>query len=156
MQQDSDFMQLAIEQAELAGQNEEVPIGAVVVYQGEVIASAYNQPIGLCDPTAHAEILALREAAEVLGNYRLLDTTVYVSIEPCAMCAMALVHARVKRLVYGAAEPRTGAVQSHVHLLEAEHHNHRVEVCAGVLAEPARELMRAFFTKRRKKTAASC
>jgi tRNA(adenine34) deaminase len=146
---DQKWMRLALEQAALAAQAGEVPVGAVLVREGELIAAGFNQPIGRCDPTAHAEIVALRAAAQALGNYRLPETTLYVTIEPCAMCAGALVHARIKRLVFGAAEPRAGAVASSLRLLEGEQLNHRVEVESGLLGDECGSIMKAFFRNRR-------
>lgn len=142
-------MELALAEAREAEAEGEVPVGAVVVRDGEVIARAHNRPIGLNDPTAHAEILALRAAAERLGNYRLTGCDLYVTLEPCAMCAGALVHARVRRLVFAAADSKAGAVASTMRLLEAPYLNHRVEVVAGVLAEEAAALLQRFFALRR-------
>lgn len=142
-------MRLALEQAALGAQAGEVPVGAVLVRNGELVAAGFNQPIGLCDPTAHAEVVALRAAAQALNNYRLPDTTLYVTIEPCAMCAGALVHARVRRLVFGAVEPRAGAVVSSLQLLAGEQLNHRIEVEGGVLGDECSAIMKAFFRDRR-------
>ena len=133
-------------QAEAAG---EVPVGAVLVKDGAAIGSGWNHPISAHDPTAHAEIAALRVAAETLGNYRLLDTTLYVTLEPCAMCAGAMVHARVKRLVYGAADPKAGAAGSVFDIARAPALNHRLEVTSGVLQEECAELLKGFFARRR-------
>ena len=127
----------------------EVPVGAVVVSGGEVIACAHNLPVTENDPTAHAEILALRTASQKLGNYRLSGCDLYVTLEPCAMCVGALVHARVRRLVYGAADPKGGAVVSCMSLLESPHWNHQVEIAGGVLAEESAALLQRFFTLRR-------
>jgi tRNA(adenine34) deaminase len=146
---DEQWMQLALEQARLAAAAGEVPVGAVLVKNNEVIATGFNQPIGRCDPTAHAEVIVLRNAAQTLSNYRVPETTLYVTIEPCAMCAGALVHARVQRLVFGAPEPRAGAVVSTLQLLEGGQLNHRVEVEGGVLADQCAELMQTFFRQRR-------
>jgi len=146
---DETFMEVALAEAREAEAEGEVPVGAVVVREGEVIARAHNRPMASNDPTAHAEILALRAAAEKLGNYRLVGCALYVTLEPCAMCAGALVHARVERLVYAAADPKAGAVASCLRLLEASHLNHRVEVTAGVLAEEAAALLQRFFSLRR-------
>jgi len=146
---DTHFMELALAEARQAEAEGEVPVGAVVARDGEVIAAAHNRPIGLNDPTAHAEILALRAAAEKLGNYRLAGCDLYVTLEPCAMCVGALVHARLQRLVYAAADPKAGAVASCLRLLESPHWNHRVEVRAGVLAEEAAALLQRFFASRR-------
>ncbi|HET7176703.1 MAG TPA: tRNA adenosine(34) deaminase TadA [Gammaproteobacteria bacterium] len=146
---DEKFMREALalaRQAEAAG---EVPVGAVLVKDGVVIGSGWNHPIGAHDPTAHAEIAALRAAATALGNYRLLDTTLYVTLEPCAMCAGAMVHARVERLVYGATDPKTGAAGSVLNLVQAGPLNHRLEVEGGVLAEECGALLKGFFAQRR-------
>jgi tRNA(adenine34) deaminase len=142
-------MEQALDEARRAESEREVPVGAVVVQDGEVVARAHNCPVSGCDPTAHAEMLALRAAAERLGNYRLNGCDVYTTLEPCAMCAGALVQARIRRLVYAAADPKAGAVHSHLRLLEAPHLNHRVEVVAGVLAEEAAALLQRFFALRR-------
>lgn len=146
---DDDFMQQALEQAIFAEQSGEVPIGAVIVYQDKIIATGYNQPIGSHDPTAHAEIIAMRNAAKILNNYRLVDTTLYVTLEPCAMCAAAMVHARVKRLVYGAADSKAGAVESVMRLLDQSHFNHRVDYQGGVLSEPCGQVLKEFFKRKR-------
>lgn len=146
---DRHWMRLALEQARLGAAAGEVPVGAVLVKDGELIATGFNQPIGRCDPTAHAEVVALRAAATALANYRLSDTTLYVTIEPCAMCAGALVHARIKRLVFGATEPRAGAVVSSLQVLAGEHLNHRVDVTGGVLAEECGAVMKTFFRDKR-------
>ncbi|PIQ43998.1 MAG: tRNA adenosine(34) deaminase TadA [Gammaproteobacteria bacterium CG11_big_fil_rev_8_21_14_0_20_46_22] len=146
---DEEFMHEALAQARLAELAGEVPVGAVLVKEGHIIAKAHNQPISECDPTAHAEIQVLRQAAKALGNYRLLDTTLYVTLEPCAMCAMALVHARVKRLVFAASDPRTGACGSVFQLASNEALNHRLSIESGVLAESASSLLQAFFKSRR-------
>ncbi|MGI2324343.1 MULTISPECIES: tRNA adenosine(34) deaminase TadA [unclassified Methylococcus] len=132
--------------AETAG---EVPIGAVLVKNGEILGEGHNQPISTHDPAAHAEIVALRAAGARLGNYRLVDTTLYVTLEPCAMCMGAILHARVGRLVFGAADPKRGAVVSALRLNEAEFMNHRVELLEGVLAEECSQLLRDFFRNRR-------
>ena len=144
------FMEAALEQARLAFAAGEVPIGAVAVLDDAVVARACNQPIGACDPTAHAEVLVLREAARCLGNYRLTDVIVYVTIEPCLMCVGALVHARVREVVYGAAEPKTGALVSSIRALESPGLNHRFQVTAGVCEEACLELMQRFFQERRR------
>lgn len=146
---DEKFMRQALELAQQAEAAGEVPVGAVLVKDGVVIASGWNHPIGSHDPTAHAEIGTLRLAAEALGNYRLLDTTLYVTLEPCSMCAGALVHARVKRLVYGAADPKAGAAGSVFDITRAPALNHRLEVTGGVLAEECGELLKGFFARRR-------
>ena len=142
-------MRLALDEARRAGAAGEVPVGAVVVLDGQVVGRGFNQPIGAVDPTAHAEIVALRDAACGVVNYRLSGATMYVTIEPCLMCVGAIVHARIGTLVYGAAEPRTGAVTSTVRGGEVPGLNHRFEVVAGVAEEAGRELMQAFFKARR-------
>lgn len=149
MEPDEHYLQLALEEAQAGARAGEVPVGAVVVANGEVLARAHNQPVALQDPTAHAEILALRQAAHVRGNYRLPDVDLYVTLEPCAMCAGALVQARVRRLVYGVDDPKAGAVRSCARLLEAPYLNHRVEVRAGVLADACAALLEKFFAERR-------
>lgn len=146
---DEHWMQLALEQAQLAADNGEVPVGAVLVKDGELIASGFNQPISSCDPTAHAEVVCLRAAAKNLSNYRLPGTTLYVTIEPCTMCIGTIIHARVQRLVYGAPEPRAGAVESAARLLEGAQFNHRIEVSGGVLADRCALIMQSFFKQRR-------
>ena len=149
MDRDEEFMRLALAEAEKALLAGEVPVGAVVVRGGEVIASAHNGPVGLKDPSAHAEILALRRAAEAEGNYRLAGTTLYVTIEPCLMCAGDLIHARVSRLVFGAPDPKGGAVVSLYGVLEDGRLNHRVEVTGGVLGEACGEVLSRFFREKR-------
>jgi len=142
-------MGVALEEAQRAGDEGEVPVGAVLVSGGKVIGRGRNRPIALSDPTAHAEILAMRQGANLTGNYRLPGTTLYVTVEPCPMCAGALIQARVKRLVYGAEDPKAGGVRSLYFLLEDERLNHRVEVTAGVLLEECGEVLRRFFQERR-------
>ena len=146
---DTAFMARALVLAEQGAATGEVPVGAVLVRDGEVLGEGFNQPVGAGDPTAHAEIVALRAAAARIGNYRLPGSTLYVTIEPCTMCAGALVHARVARLVFGAPEPRAGAVRSALRVLDTPGLNHRVEVEAGVLADAAAALMTGFFRARR-------
>lgn len=146
---DASFMDRALAEAAAAAEEGEVPVGAVVVAGEEVVGVAHNRPIAANDPTAHAEILALRAAAARRGNYRLTDCDLYVTLEPCAMCVGALVHARIRRLVYAAADPKGGAVASYLRLLESPHWNHRVEVTAGVLAEESAALLQRFFALRR-------
>ncbi len=143
------WMAQALELARLAAGRGEVPVGALVVRDGKLIGSGHNQPIGACDPTAHAEIVALRDAARRVDNYRLPGATLYVTIEPCSMCVGALMHARIARLVFGAAEPRAGAVDSALALASAPHFNHRIECVGGVLADECGETMRTFFRNRR-------
>ncbi len=144
------YMREAIAQARLGAASGEVPVGAVLVVDGAVVARAFNQPIGRTDPTAHAEILVLREGALAVQNYRLVDATLYVTIEPCLMCVGALVHARVREVVFGAPEPKTGALVSAVAGLELPGLNHRFAVTAGVCADECRELIQAFFRERRR------
>jgi tRNA(adenine34) deaminase len=143
------WMRHALELARQAGRADEVPVGAVIVLNQQIIGRGWNHPIALCDPTAHAEILALREAGTHLNNYRLLNTTLYVTLEPCSMCVGAMIHARIQRLVFGAFDPKTGAAGSVFNLLQDSHHNHRVSCEAGILAEESSELLREFFRKRR-------
>jgi tRNA(adenine34) deaminase len=143
------LMAAALDEARRARDAGEVPIGAVVALDGDIVGRGFNQPIGSGDPTAHAEIVAIREAARRVGNYRLTGAVLCVTIEPCLMCVGALVHARIATLVFGAAEPRTGAVTSTVRGLELPAHNHRVEVVSGVREVECRELMQAFFLARR-------
>ncbi|MBK9468288.1 MAG: tRNA adenosine(34) deaminase TadA [Pseudomonadales bacterium] len=146
---DEHWMRRALALARNAGDAGEVPVGAVLVRDGEAVGEGWNAPIGRCDPTAHAEIVALRAAASAASNYRLGGSTLYVTIEPCAMCAGALVHARVARLVFAAREPRAGAVASNLSLLDAEFLNHRVAWTEGVCADDAAQMMRDFFRRRR-------
>lgn len=146
---DIGFMRFAIEQAERAGRAGEVPVGAVLVHEGQVIATGANRPIGAHDPTAHAEIEALRGGGQALGGYRLTGTTLYVTLEPCAMCAAAIVHARVQRLVFGAWDPRAGAAGSIMNLFALPALNHRVDTFGGVLMEECAALLRSFFETRR-------
>src|SRR6267143_52483 len=144
------WMRVALQAAHEAQARDEVPIGTCVVVDGKLLAVAGNRTRTDCDPTAHAEIVALREAARKYGNYRLADAVVYSTIEPCAMCAGALIQARVKLLVYGATDEKAGAVESHFQICDAGQLNHRVEVIKGVLASECRELMQEFFRARRK------
>jgi tRNA(adenine34) deaminase len=146
---DIDFMRLALERAATARSSGEVPVGAVLVSGERVIASGANHPIASHDPTAHAEIEALRSAGRALGSYRLTDTTLYVTLEPCPMCAMAIVHARVRRLVFGAWDPRAGAAGSVTDIFTLPGLNHRVDVFGGVLMEECASLLREFFSERR-------
>jgi tRNA(adenine34) deaminase len=146
---DAAFMRAALEQAAAAGARGEVPVGAVLVRGGDIIATAGNAPIASHDPTAHAEIEALRAGGRALGSYRLTDTTLYVTLEPCVMCASAIVHARVRRLVFGAWDPRAGAAGSITDVFALPQLNHRVDVFGGVLMEECGELLRRFFEVRR-------
>ena len=144
-----EFMTAALDQARRALAAGEVPIGAVVVIDAQVVAGGFNQPICSVDPTAHAEMIALREAARGVGNYRLTDATLYVTVEPCLMCVGGLVHARVREVVYGAAEPKSGALVSAVRGLELPGLNHRFAVTGGVLEKECRQLLQLFFQGRR-------
>jgi tRNA(adenine34) deaminase len=146
---DIDFMRLAVEQAKRARAAGEVPVGAVLVAGDRIIASGANHPIASNDPTAHAEIEALRSGGRELGSYRLTDTTLYVTLEPCPMCAMAIVHARVRRVVFGAWDPRAGAAGSVTDIFGLPGLNHRVDVFGGVLMEECGSLLREFFAERR-------
>lgn len=146
---DETWMRLALDQASNAWALSEVPVGAVVLRDGQVIATGFNQPIGNSDPTAHAEIVAMRAAATVLGNYRLSDCELFVTLEPCAMCAGAMQHARIRRLVYGAADPKTGACGSVINLFAESRLNHHTQVQAGVLAEECGRVLSQFFSERR-------
>ena len=143
------FMRLALREAQAALEADEVPIGAVVVHDGRVIGSAHNQREQLRDPTAHAEILAITQAAGAIGNWRLEGCTIYVTLEPCAMCAGAMVLARLPRVVYGAADPKAGAVTTLYRLLDDPRLNHRAEVLGGVLAQPCGEILSRFFAAKR-------
>lgn len=145
------WMHEALKLANEAQKQDEVPVGALVVIDNQVVGKGFNSPISRCDPSAHAEIQAIRDAATHLGNYRLPGSTLYVTLEPCTMCVGALVHARIKTLIYGAKEHRTGAVESQLQLLESPAHNHRVEAIGGVLEPECRELLQAFFRARRKR-----
>jgi tRNA(adenine34) deaminase len=149
MESDIQFMQEAVAEARSAAEGGEVPIGAVLVHGGKILARSGNRTIRDNDPTAHAEIVVLREAARLLGNYRLADTTLYVTIEPCSMCAGAIIQARVPRLVYGADDPKGGAVRSCFEILSHPRLNHHVEVTAGVLAADCASILQSFFAERR-------
>ena len=146
---DQQFMALAIEQANCAALAGEVPVGAVLVRDGQVLAKAFNQPIGLHDPSAHAEMQVLRAAGQAESNYRLPGTTLYVTLEPCAMCAGAMLHARVERVVYGAPDPKTGAAGSALNLFSNQQINHQTQVEGGVLAEECGQVLKRFFKERR-------
>jgi tRNA(adenine34) deaminase len=149
MEADVQFMQEALAEARAAAAAGEVPIGAVLVYDGKILARSGNRTIRDNDPTAHAEIMAIREASLLLGNYRLADTTLYVTVEPCSMCAGAIIQARVPRLVYGADDPKGGAVRSCFAILSHPRLNHHVEVTAGVLAPDCAAILQSFFAERR-------
>ena len=145
------YMREALTEVNKALLASEVPIGSVVVLaDGQIVGRGFNQPIGANDPSAHAEILALRDAARFLGNYRLNGTTLYVTVEPCPMCAGALIHSRVDRLVYGTAEPKSGAVCSTMQLLDHPSLNHRIEIISGVLENQCREMIQGFFGEKRR------
>jgi tRNA(adenine34) deaminase len=149
--QDTAWMRLAIEQAHQAESLGEVPVGAVLVIDGALIAAAFNAPISGCDPSAHAEIAVLRKAAELRKNYRLSFSTLYVTIEPCTMCMGAMIHSRVQRVVFGAREPRAGAVVSQLQLAGQSFYNHQIEVTEGVLADECGALVSTFFRAKRKR-----
>ena len=151
-QADANFMRRALREAQKGDSEGEVPVGAVVVQGDKVIARAHNRPLSLSDPSAHAEILALRRAAKKLGNYRLKGCDLYVTIEPCAMCAGAIIQARLRRVVYGTPDPKAGACGSALAVLNHPKVNHRVELVSGTLAEECAEVLRGFFRKRRRKT----
>ncbi len=142
-------MARALELARKADAANEVPVGAVVVREGRVVGEGFNQPISGCNPIAHAEMLALQEAARCVGNYRLPGCTLYVTLEPCTMCAGALVHSRIDRLVYGATEPKAGAIVSAARVLELDTMNHRIEVAGGVRGQECADLISGFFQRRR-------
>lgn len=146
---DLQYMSRALELARFAEANGEVPVGAVIVKDNQIIGEGWNQPITTHDPSAHAEMLAMRAAAKSLGNYRLLDTTLYVTLEPCAMCAGAMVHARIKRLVYAATDPRAGAAGTLFNIVQHDALNHRVDVTGGVLEGECAAVLRNFFRTRR-------
>lgn len=143
------MMRAALDEARAAALAGEVPIGAVAVRDGAIVARGQNRVLRDCDPTAHAEMVAMRAAAQAIGNYRLLDCELYVTLEPCAMCAGAMIHARLGRLIYGAADPKAGAAGSVLEVLNHPRLNHKMPVTAGVLAEDCRELLREFFRERR-------
>ena len=149
MDADSKFMHEALAEARSAAAAGEVPIGAVLVHDGKILARSGNRTIRDCDPTAHAEISVLREAARLLGNYRLAGTTLYVTIEPCSMCAGAMIQARVPRLVYGAVDPKGGAVHTCFQILSDPRLNHQIEITSGVLAADCAAVIQAFFSERR-------
>ena len=149
---DEDYMRAAVELAREAGANDEVPVGAVVVLNGEIVGRGFNQPIGRHDPSAHAEIMALRDAGVRLGNYRLPGCELYVTLEPCAMCAGAIMHSRIARVVYGAADPKTGVAGSVVDLFAEPRLNHHATIERGVLGEECGRMLSRFFAARRNKT----
>ena len=143
------FMEEALIEAKKALKKGEVPIGAVVVLEEDIIGRGYNQPITKNDPTAHAEIMALRDAAINLGNYRLTDTLVYTTLEPCLMCAGALVHARIKKLIYSASDPKSGVIESNLNLMQSAFLNHKISYEGGILKEESSEILKNFFLKKR-------
>ncbi len=147
---DDTFMQKAFELAQKAGSLNEIPVGAVVVYQGKIIGEGFNQSILLNDPSAHAEMLAIRQAGGVLNNYRLLDSTLYVTLEPCPMCAGLLIHSRIKRLVYASKDLKTGAAGSAFNLVNNPKLNHKISQTSGVMSEECSHLLSSFFQRRRK------
>jgi tRNA(adenine34) deaminase len=149
-EKDIKWMQRALELARKAEAAGEVPVGAVLVKDDQVIAEGWNQPIISHDATSHAEIMAMREAGKKLNNYRLIDTVMYVTLEPCSMCVGAMIHARVAKVVYAASEPRTGALGGAFNLLMSNDHNHNFDVVSGVLAEESRDMLQSFFQSRRK------
>lgn len=146
---DQQYMRIAIEQAQLAAQSGEVPVGAVLVKDGQVISKAFNKPISNHDPSAHAEMLALREAALAEENYRIPGSTLYVTLEPCAMCSGAMLHARISRVVYGAPDPKTGAAGSVLDIFSSKQINHQTSVEGGIMSEECGQLLRDFFKGRR-------
>ena len=146
---DEDWMRYALQLAQQAALQGEVPVGAVLVQDDNILGEGWNQPISLNDPSAHAEMLAMRAAGQVAANYRLPNTTLYVTLEPCCMCAGAMIHARIARVVFGAYDPKTGAAGSLFSVLNDPRHNHQVQISGGVLAEECAELLRTFFRERR-------
>jgi len=149
MSTDEFYMAKALQLAEQAGAAGEVPVGAIVVKDGEIVGKGFNQPISGCDPTAHAEIVAMRNAANNLSNYRLSDCDLYVTIEPCTMCVGAMVHGRIRRVLFGALEPRAGALQSQLQLMDQSHYNHSIEWQGGVFAQECGDLISSFFRRKR-------
>lgn len=149
---DEDWLAYALNLAQRAWDQGEVPVGAVLVREGKILGEGWNQPITLHDPSAHAEMLALRMAGQQAGNYRLPGTTLYVTLEPCPMCVGAMIHARVERVIFGAFDPKTGAAGSAFTLLTDERHNHRIQVTGGILQTQCADLLRAFFRARRQLT----
>ena len=148
---DNEYMQIALDLARQAALNGEVPVGAIIVKDAVIIGRGSNAPIGLFDPTAHAEIIAMRQAAQYLGNYRLIDCTLYVTLEPCAMCSGAVQHARIAKLVYGASDPKTGACGSVIDLMSEPKLNHHTVVVGGIMAEECGAILTEFFKQRRSK-----
>ena len=153
MNEDEKWMQIAISEANLAKSKDEIPVGAVLIQNNELIAQAHNQPISHNDPTAHAEIQVLRIAAKQQSNYRLVGSTIYVTLEPCAMCLGAMMHARIKRIVFGASDPKTGVCGSCANLTSEAFFNHRFEALGGILEKESKEILQSFFKLRRKEQA---
>jgi len=151
MNEDAKWMQRAFELGKKAKEHEEVPVGAVIVHENKIIGEGWNQPISSQDPTAHAEIIALRDAGNNVGNYRLPDATMYVTLEPCSMCAGAIVHARLAKVVLAVADPKTGACGSVFNLLQTDELNHKVEIDKGIMEDECRLLIQTFFKEKRKK-----
>lgn len=149
MNNDEHYMSRALQLAKLAADASEVPIGALVVYEGAVVGEGYNQTISTLDPSAHAEMVAIRHAAKAIGNYRLVGCTLYVTVEPCTMCVGLLVHSRISRLVYGTPEPKAGAIVSALPIESQSHFNHQFDITSGVLAQPCADIMSSFFQQRR-------
>jgi len=147
---DEDRMRQAIELAARAESQGEVPVGALLVRDGKVIGEGWNQPIGLNDPSAHAEIMALRAGAQAIKNYRLVDCTLYITLEPCVMCVGAIIHARIARVVFAASDPKTGAAGSAFDLLNSEKFNHKVDISSGILAQECLEQLKSFFSRKRR------
>ena len=153
MNQDEKWMQIAMSEANLAKSKDEIPVGAVLIQNSELIAQGHNQPISHNDPTAHAEIQVLRIAAKQQRNYRLVGSTIYVTLEPCAMCLGAMMHARIKRIVFGASDPKTGVCGSCANLTSEAFFNHRIAVLGGILENESKEILQSFFKLRRKEQA---
>ena len=153
MNEDEKWMQVAISEANLAKSKDEIPVGAVLIQNSELIAQAHNQPISHNDPTAHAEIKVLRIAAKQQSNYRLVGSTIYVTLEPCAMCLGAMMHARIKRIVFGASDPKTGVCGSCANLTSEAFFNHKIAVLGGILEKESKEILQSFFKLRRKEQA---
>ena len=153
MNEDEKWMQIAISEANLAKSKDEIPVGAVLIQNSELIAQAHNQPISHNDPTAHAEIQVLRIAAKQQSNYRLVGSTIYVTLEPCAMCLGAMMHARIKRIVFGASDPKTGVCGSCANLTSEAFFNHKIAVLGGILEKESKEILQSFFKLRRKEQA---
>ena len=148
---DQDWIAYSLKLAQCAAAQDEVPVGAVLVYKDEMVGEGWNRPIAMQDPTAHAEVQAIRQAADKIGNYRLLDTTLYVTLEPCMMCVGTMIQARIGRLVYGADDPKAGAVKSVVSLLDSVQLNHRIQWKGGILAKECGQMLSHFFKEKRRK-----